>query len=111
MVENTTCARRSDGGFTLIELLMVIVITGILITIALPSYLKFKTRANDKAAQTAMHNVGPSLVQFAGTHTDGYRTVNTTYLRQSYGANVKNISIFNATTTTYCLKSKVATQV
>jgi prepilin-type N-terminal cleavage/methylation domain-containing protein len=44
----------TEQGFTLVELMIVMLIFGILLTIALPSYLSFKDRANKTAAKQAV---------------------------------------------------------
>jgi type IV pilus assembly protein PilA len=94
--------RNTERGFTLVELLVVIFIIGVLVAIAVPSYLGFRDRAANNAAKANLRAALPSAEAYDGENGT-YVGMDAASLKAIDSGVSPTLTVAAATATTYCL--------
>ncbi len=96
-----------EEGFTLIELLVVIVIIGILLAIAVPSYLGFRDRASQKTADADVRAARPSVEAYYGDNGN-YTGMTAAGLRSTYDSGLSSaVALSGVAAGAYCIGATV----
>jgi type IV pilus assembly protein PilA len=66
--------RSNERGFTLVELMIVVLIIGILASIAIPNFIAMQHRAREATVKSNMHQVQVSLEDFSVQNDGNYPT-------------------------------------
>ncbi len=74
---------RDESGFTLIELLVVLIIIGVLLAIAIPSYLGFQKKAQQTAAMSDVRSAVPDAEAYYSDQ-NSYANMDATTLQSTY---------------------------
>jgi prepilin-type N-terminal cleavage/methylation domain-containing protein len=85
-----------EEGFTLIELLVVLIIIGILLSIAIPSYLGFQKKAQQTAAMSDVRSAVPDAEAYYSDN-NSYTSMTASTLRTNYDSGMLVVGVNGVT--------------
>ena len=87
---------RDESGFTLIELLVVLIIIGVLLAIAIPSYLGFQKKAQQTAAMSDVRSAIPDAEAYYSDQGN-YTSMTASGLQSAYDSGMQVVGVNGAT--------------
>ncbi len=98
---------REESGFTLIELLVVLIIIGILVAIAVPAYMSFKDRANQRAANANVRSAIPAAEAYFSDNGSYTNMTEAALKGIDRGIKIEGNPVITDSGQTYCLDAQV----
>jgi type IV pilus assembly protein PilA len=89
-------ALNDESGFTLIELLVVLIIIGVLLAIAIPSYLGFQKKAQQTAAMSDVRSAIPDAEAYYSDQGN-YTAMTAASLQSTYDSGMQVVGVNGAT--------------